>query len=131
MDYVNLEGKLISESKSTYRKRVSLTRTINKSQLKKLNKTMKNNNQWSKTKNCAWFAVKAWNSVASKKLKLKGGIIKNPASLSKQIKKHGSYKKKIAISVNTSDLYRIKKDGQKVETDGAMKDDGESSSSSF
>lgn len=126
--YINLEAYYVSKY-DAYSPRVSLTTNVTSSQLKTLNKTMKKNNKWSYPKNCSWFAVKAWNSIAPKNKRLSAGLIKNPASLSKQIKKKAGYEKKKKIDkVDTEYVKRYKTNGKASSVSSKTKKNGKSSS---
>lgn len=52
---------------------------------------MNANNTWTYTKNCSWFVVTVWNTVAPSSKKLSAGVIKNPATLSEKIKSIKGY----------------------------------------
>lgn len=128
--YINLEGHFIKEY-DAYSPRVSLTTSLTKSELSDLNAKMKECNKWSYTKNCAWFAVKAWNEVAPSSKRLSAGIIKNPATLSANIKKNSTYKKKKSVTgVDTNYIKRYKTDNTIENVSSATKKSGRSSSGS-
>lgn len=107
--YINLEAYYASKY-GAYSSRVSLSKKITKKGLDKFKKAIDDNNKWTDTKNCAWFATTVWNKVVSEKYEVSAGKIATPATLSKNIKKKKNYKSKIALpKVNTTYRYKNKK----------------------
>lgn len=127
--YLNLEGKYIREE-NAYQGRISLTRRITQKELNKMLGVMKASNKWSETKNCAWFATEAWNSIAPKKDKFSWSAIKNPAGLSLKIKKKKGFVYRKKVNVEVSKTYRVYKKTKKY-TKGEMETGGKNKSSSF
>ncbi len=72
--------------------RYGLTTALTGSQLNTLNKTINNNDTWSLSKNCSYFAKTVWNSVSN--VTLSGT---NPSSLANSIKKQSGYQTNLTI----------------------------------
>lgn len=117
--YVNLEA-YYAQKYGSYANRVSLTTDISSSELKKIKSKINKCNKWTYTKNCSWFAKEVWNTVAPKSKKLSAGAPPTPKTLSKNIKKNSTYKKKISLpTVNKS--YRYSTDGKSRSSSASTK----------
>ena len=103
---------------------------MNEWYLKDCSNKIKASNKWSETKNCAWFATKAWNSIAPPKDKFSWSAIKNPAGLSLKIKKKKGFVYRKKVNVEVSKTYRVYKKTKKY-TKGDMETGGKNKSSSF
>lgn len=73
--------------------RYGLTTALTGNQLDTLNKTINNNDTWSLSKNCSYFAKTVWNSVNDNVI-LSGT---NPSSLADSIKNKSGYQTNLSI----------------------------------
>lgn len=97
--YVNLEAYFTTVDENAYKNRVSIASTINNLQFTLMNKSINSRNTWTATKNCAWFAVNVWNDSVLSKYDLDAGLISNPKTLSKAIKKRKSSIKDVSMPI--------------------------------
>lgn len=129
--YINLEAFRINRY-NNYSSRVSLTMNLTYGKLNTLNNTMRNNNKWTTSKNCAWFAKTCWNSVcvSSKKINTTAKL-DTPRGLYNFISNHSkkSVNKKIINCINDENyIYRYTSKGK---LERYKNDSGSSGSSSF
>lgn len=117
--YVNLEA-YYAQIYNSYANRVSLTMNISSSQLKTISSKIDKCNKWTYTNNCAWFAKEVWNSVAPKNKRLAAGVPPTPKTLSKNIKKNSTYKKKISLPKGKS-VYRYNTNGRASSSSASRK----------
>jgi len=100
--YYNLERYFGSGS---YPGRVSLTATIDSTQLSTLNSSIQNNNSWSLTNNCSSFTERAWNSFAG--TKVSAGTLDTPTNLANSIKSKSGFATNAAFTSTTlSNVFR-------------------------
>lgn len=89
--YYNLEAWFINEY-NAYSDRVSLKFSYTASELETFTQYIKSNNSWTLLFNCASFAERIWNSVATGSMRVNAGfLIKTPTALFNNIKSKSGY----------------------------------------
>lgn len=74
-----------------YDGRISITRQISESNIDDINGFIAKHNYWNPLRNCSYFALNLWNSVANQSEKLAKPLIYSPTHVANEIKKFNNF----------------------------------------
>lgn len=97
--WYNVESNYI-EYCDKYNGRVSLSKQINKDDLEKITTFINDNDKWNIFRNCSYFAVNLWNSVAKSGESFNVG--RTPSAIAKSIKLSDGYNQNQTFAVSSS-----------------------------
>lgn len=88
--WYNVESNYINYN-NKYDGRVSVTQQISLEELNSISNFIANHNKWSALKNCSYFAINLWNSIAQESEKLSTYLIYKPAKLVNELKQFNEF----------------------------------------
>ena len=99
--WYNLESNY-HETSNRYEGCVSVTKGITASDIEKVNEFIYSHNYWNPLKNCSYFALNLWNTVASKTEQLKKPLIYTPKKVANQIRQFATFETNKHVKTNNN-----------------------------
>lgn len=99
--WYNVESNYNSKY-NRYDGRISLTKEISSNDITTITTFIAKHNYWNPFRNCSYFALNLWNSVADSNEKLKKPIIYSPTHVTQEIKKFNNYEYNRPLPTNSN-----------------------------